>query len=164
MEKIIVIGPSGAGKSEFSRKLNKLLNIPVYHLDNLFWNKDKTHIERDELILKIKEIITKDSWIIDGDYAKTYELRMDACDTIIFLNYPLDVCLSGVESRISKVRLDIPWVEEEFDPEFKQWIKDWYINKLPILLRLLDKYKNNKEVIIFNSRIEAENFLNNLKK
>ena len=51
MKKIIVIGPSGAGKSHFSRALGEILNIDVIHLDNLFWNKDKTHIEREELIL-----------------------------------------------------------------------------------------------------------------
>ena len=36
MKKIIVIGPGGSGKSYFSKELSKILDIPVYHLDNIF--------------------------------------------------------------------------------------------------------------------------------
>ena len=41
MKKIIVIGPGESGKSYFSKELSKILNIPVFHLDNIFWNKTK---------------------------------------------------------------------------------------------------------------------------
>ena len=159
MERILVIGPSGAGKSEFSRKLNKLLNIPLYHLDNIFWNEDKTHISKEEFDLKLNEILKNDKWIIDGDYSRTYELRMEKCDTIFFLNYPLETCLNGVESRIGKKRLDIPWVEQEFDPEFKKWIINWYKDTLPKLKELLLKYKNKKNIITFNNRDEAVSYI-----
>ena len=162
MKKILVVGPSGAGKSYFSRTLGEKLNINVIHMDNLFWNEDKTHIEREVLILRLKEVMKEDSWIIDGDYAKTYELRMDACDTIFFLDFSLDQCLKGVESRIGKKRPDIPWVEDEFDPEFKEWIINWFDNKLPILKQLLEKYKNDKEIIILKSRKDAENYIKTL--
>lgn len=164
MKKIIVIGPSGAGKSSFSRKLGNILNINVYHLDNLFWREDKSHISKDEFDNKLNNVLINDSWIIDGDYSRTYEIRMKSCDTIFFLDYSLDVCLNGVKERIGKKRVDIPWVEDEFDPEFREWIENWYINTFPITNELLNKYKNEKEIIIFKNREEANKYLELLNK
>lgn len=163
MKKIIVIGPSGAGKSTFSRKLNKIINVPIYHLDNLFWKVDKTHIEKDLFDLKLNEILEQDEWIIDGDYSRTYEIRFKNADTIFFLNYDLNTCLKGVEARIGHKREDIPWVESEFDPEFKSWIINWFNETLPVVEKLIKVYKN-KNIIVFNNREEANDYLILLKK
>ena len=48
MNKVIVLGASGVGKSYFSKRLASLTNLPLFHLDNIWWKEDKTHIERDE--------------------------------------------------------------------------------------------------------------------
>ncbi len=162
MNKIVVVGPSGAGKSTLSRKLSSKLNISLYHLDNIFWNSDKTHITKEEFDKKLEEILSLDNYIIDGDYSRTYEARFKNSDTIIFLNYPLDLCINGVSERIGKKRLDIPWVEEEFDPLFMQWIKNWFIETKPILLNLLDKYRDTKTIIEFKDRNQANDFINSL--
>lgn len=162
MNKIIVIGPSGAGKSEMSRKLRDVLNLPLYHLDNIFWKEDRTHISREEFDIKLSELISLNKWIIDGDYSRTYEIRMSSADTIIFLDYPLEVSLSGINSRIGKVREDIPWIEDTFDPEFKEWIINWFSKTRPLLLSLLDKYKKTKNVVILRSREEGEEFIRSL--
>ena len=159
MKKVIVIGPCGAGKSRFSTKLGKLLNIPVHHLDNIWWKKDKTHITREEFDIKLEKIVKKEEWIIDGDYHRTYEVRMDACDTIIFLDYSLDVCIRGVANRVGKHRSDIPWDSSEVDPDFVLWIKKWFKEELPKTKELLEKYKTTKEVIIFHNRDEANEYL-----
>lgn len=162
MNKIIVLGPSGAGKSVFSRKLNKITNIPVFHLDNIWWKSDKSHIEREEFNNKLASILSKDKWIIDGDYSRTYEIRFQNADTVFFLDYPLDVCLTGAEERIGKKREDLPWVEEEFDKEFQEWIINWFKNVRPIVYSMIDKYKNNKNIYIFKSRNDADNYISNL--
>ena len=158
----MVVGPSGAGKSRFSRLLSSKLNINVYHLDNIFWNSDKTHIDRDLFDKRLNEILIKDKWIIDGDYSRTYEIRMKESDTIFFLDYPIEVCFDGVESRIGKERLDMPWVEDEFSLEFKEWIINWYKDAYIKLKDLLEKYKDIKNIIIFKSRDEANEYLNRL--
>lgn len=161
-KKIIVIGPSGAGKSYFSKQLANITNLPLYHLDNLFWKQDKTHITREEFDEKLFELLKQDKWIIDGDYSRTYELRIKYADTIFFLDFPLEDALKGVEQRIGKPRDDIPWKEDSFDPEFKQWIIDWYKNTQPWVNHLIDKYKDLKQIVVFKSRKEMNLFLNEL--
>ena len=42
MKKILVIGCPGSGKSTYARRLQKITDLPLYYLDMLFWNADKT--------------------------------------------------------------------------------------------------------------------------
>lgn len=164
MDRVIVLGPSGSGKSTLSLKLKDLLDLPLYHLDNIFWNKDRTHITREEFDKSLDTILKEDKWIIDGDYSRTYLTRMERCDSIIFLDFPLEVCLEGVNSRLGKVRRDIPFIDEKFDPEFKTWIHNWFINTRPLLLNLLNEYKSSKDIYIFKSRRDVEVFLLTFKQ
>ena len=120
-----MIGPGGSGKSYFSKELSQILDIPVYHLDNIFWNKDKTHISSEEFDLKLNEILKEESFIIDGDYSRTYEIRMKNSDTIFFLIFSLEDSLNGASSRVGTYRTDCPFIETEFDPEFKEFLIKW---------------------------------------
>ena len=106
MKKIIVIGCPGSGKSTFSRSLQNVIKIPLFHLD-LFYDfkvesADRTIVEESIFHQRINEIIQKDEWIIDGNYGSTMEMRMQECDTVFFLDYPLEVCLNGIKERKGK--------------------------------------------------------------
>ena len=159
MNKIIVIGCPGSGKSTFSRELNKITNIPLYHLDNMYWNADKTVVEKQVFLDRLSAVLDKSEWIIDGNYASTMELRIKGCDTVIFLDYPLDVCLDGIKERRGKPRSDMPWIETEEDAEFIEFIKSYNEQQKPKVLELLKKY-SDKNIIILESREQADAFLN----
>ena len=162
MKKIIVIGCPGSGKSTFSRALHDLTGIPLFHLDMMYWNEDRTRVEKDVFYARLSSVLQKDEWIIDGDYISTMELRMEASDTIIFLDYPLEVCLQGASARVGSVRSDMPWVEKEneVDAEFNERIRNYNEVKRPCVLALLEKY-SQKNIIILNSREQATEFLKN---
>lgn len=162
MKRILVIGCSGGGKSYFSKKLNKITAIPLYHLDMLYWNEDKTTVGRDVLIERLTPILDSEEWIIDGNYRGTLEMRLQRCDTVFFLDFPTDVCLAGVESRRGKPRTDMPWIETEEDIEFTEFIKGFRANNRPIILDLLEKYPEIT-VHTFKSRSESDAFLQNLQ-
>ena len=160
MKKIIVIGCPGSGKSTFSKKLQKMYNLPLYHLD-LIWNKpDKTTISREEFDQELDKIFNTDNWIIDGNYQRTLETRIKEAEAIFLLDYPLEVCLEGATSRVGVKREDMPWLEESLNEEFKQKIINFSKEKLPVIYELLDKYKENKKIIIFKSREESNEYLN----
>lgn len=163
MKKIIVIGCPGAGKSVFSTKLSNIVKLPLFHLDMLYHNADGTHISKEELECKIKQIFKEDSWIIDGNYQRTLEMRLRECDTVFLLDFPTDVCIAGAESRVGKKRDDMPWVEERLDEGFKQVIQNFSTEKLPKIYEFLYKYKEDKKIIIFKTREEADNYIKNLK-
>lgn len=158
MKKILVLGCSGSGKSTFSEKLHSLVDLPLYHLDNIWWKEDKTHISRDEFDEKLDVLINKDSWIIDGDYSRTYEVRIQACDTIFFLDYGEEVCKKGINERLGRKRKDIPWVEYDIDPVLMKQIEEYETDNKPVLLSLFAKYPD-KKVIVLRSREEADNWL-----
>ena len=159
MNKIIVIGCAGAGKTTFSEKLRDSIGLPLFYLDAIWHRPDKTHIPRDEFDEKLGEILALDSWIIDGNYSRTLERRMAACDTVFLLDLPVDVCLDGAISRLGKKRYDMPWIDTELDPRLRSEIEDFPSKNLPKIYELIDKYKDGKNVIIFKSREEADNFL-----
>ena len=159
MKKVIVIGCPGSGKSTFSKKLHKITGIPLHHLDMMYWNADKTAVYKTVFYKRLSNAISTSEWIIDGNYSSTMELRLNACDTVIFLDYPLEICLEGVQSRKCKARSDMPWIEpSEDDDEFIEFIKNYNLKNRPTVFELLARY-SDKNIFIFKSRAEADEFL-----
>ena len=162
MKKVIVIGCPGSGKSTFARTLHQKTGIPVYHLDMMYWNADKTAVEKSVFLERLSAVLQKERWIVDGNYSSTMELRLSACDTVIFLDYPLDTCLEGIRARRGKPRADMPWIEEAEDAEFIEFVKRFGEKQRPQVLALLEKY-SNKSIFVFTKREEAEAFLNGVR-
>lgn len=163
MKKVIVIGCPGSGKTTFAEKLQKKTGLPLYYLDSIWHKPDKTHIPREEFDERIKEIFSTDKWIIDGNYSRTIEMRIKECDTVFLFDLPTEVCLQGATERLGKGRYDLPWIERELDPEFEGFIKEFSEKSLPKIYGLIEKYKAEKQVIIFKSREEADEFLKNMR-
>lgn len=159
--KIIVLGCSGSGKSTFSRRLREITDLPLIHLDNIWWKPDRTHISREEFDRKLEEILRTDGWILDGDYSRTYEMRFRACDTVIFLDYGFDVCMDGIVRRVGTERPDIPWTEQTVDPDLVRQVEAYENENRPAVLSLMEKYPE-KQSIVFRSRAEADAWLEKL--
>lgn len=160
-QKIIVIGCSGSGKSTLSKELRDVTGLPLFHLDHIWWKPDKSHISREEFDQKLNEILLTDRWIIDGNYSRTYEMRFQACDTIIFLDYPFDVCMNGINERIGKNRTDIPWTEQALDSELVKLVERYETDNRPVILSLLEKYSDGNS-FVFRSRLEAAEWMRRL--
>ena len=162
MNKAIIIGCPGSGKSTFSRALHEKTKLPLYHLDMLYWNSDRTTVSKEIFRERLQSVLVLDKWIIDGNYGSTIEMRLEECDTVFFLDYPLEVCIDGVRQRKGTVRTDMPWVETEDDEEFLQFIRDFEAQSKPKIIELLSKY-TDKNIIIFKSREDADGYLENLR-
>ena len=161
MKRIMIIGCPGSGKSTFARALAEKTGLPLHYLDMMYWNPDRTTKPKEEFRAALRETVALPEWIIDGNYGSTLEVRMEACDTVIFLDYPVEVCIAGVEERRGKPRPDMPWVETEPDLEFIEFIKKYNEESRPKVIELLEKYKE-KNIIIFKSRAEADEYLRRL--
>lgn len=164
MNKVMVMGCPGSGKSVFSRKLAAITGLPLYHLDMLFWREDASFVDDGEFERRQQEILSRDSWIIDGNYGKTMELRMAQCDAVFFLDIPVEQCIQGAISRRGTKRDDLPWVEpKELDAEFENFIRRYPSKGRIFALSMLEKY-SDKEIHIFTGREEADAWLERLKE
>lgn len=163
MKRIIVIGCPGSGKSTFSKQLHQLTGLPLFHLDLLNWNADRTVVEKHIFRKRLEDTVRQDAWIIDGNYGSTIELRLQACDTVFFLDYPLEVCLDGIVTRRGQPRTDMPWVEaeNEIDEALIEFIRNYNIVSRPKVMDLFNKYAD-KKIVIFKNRREADQYLETL--
>lgn len=163
MEKVLVIGCPGSGKSTFARELNKITGIPLFYLDMIWHKPDKTTCSRESFDQRLGGILKGERWIIDGNYARTLPLRLACCDTVFWLDYPLETCIEGIRARKGKPRVDMPWTEMEEDEEFMEFVRNFPISGRREIQSLLKEYPE-KNIVVFHSREEAEAFLARQKR
>lgn len=163
MQRVMIIGCPGSGKSTFARKLHALTHLPLYHLDLLYWNADKTPVAPAIFQQRLNDMVNQKSWIIDGNYHDTLQIRIEACDSICFLDYPTPLCLAGALARRGTARPDMPWIEpsDYIDEEFIQFIKDFPYRERPRILSALNEHPE-KAVHRFVTREQSDMFLQSL--
>ena len=159
MQKVIVIGCPGSGKTTFAEKLNKKTGLPLYYLDAIWHKPDKTHIAREDFDEQISRIFDTSEWIIDGNYNRTLEMRLRQCDTVFLFDLPTDVCIQGARDRLGKGRYDLPWIDKELSESFLRSIEEFTEKSLPKIYELLEKYREDKQIIVFRSREDADDYL-----
>ena len=167
MERIIIIGSGGSGKTTLARQLGEKTGLPVVHLDQIWWSPGNwKHLEREEFDVLLREELGKPRWIMDGNYDRTVEVRLEHCDTVLYLDFPRLVCLWGWIRRVIKnwghAREDMAeGCAEWFDPQMARWV--WNFNKKNRARyhQILAEHKD-KTVHIFTSRRQVKRFLDSL--
>ncbi|EJQ44367.1 hypothetical protein IEE_02557 [Bacillus cereus BAG5X1-1] len=168
MKKIILIGSGGSGKSTLAKLLGNKLKIQVYHLDALFWKPNWVGVPREEQRTVQNDLIKEEKWIIDGNYGGTMDIRINAADTIIFLDIHRTICVYRAFKRIvqyrNKTRPDMgAGCEERFDLQFFKWIWEYPKTKRPAIVKRLDQLNKDKRVIILKTPSEVQRFLKEVR-
>jgi len=164
MKRVLVIGSGGAGKSTFSRRLGERLGLPVIHLDKVFWHSGWVETPKDEWKRKVEELCGGDAWVMDGNYSGTLDIRLNACDAVIFLDLPRAVCLWRVLKRIvtyrESARPDMAeGCRERIDLKFLYWVWSYPYRRRPKILARLDELAGSKRIYRLRSSAEVERFL-----
>lgn len=163
MERIMIIGCGGSGKSTLAQQLGEKLQLPVVHLDKLFWTPGWVSISKEEFDRVHEDAISKEKWIIDGNFDRTIPVRLQRCDTVIYLDFSRFACLMGVLKRVlttyGKVRPDMGEdCPERLDFDFLKWVWNFNKNKRERNYCLL-KETEGIQVIILKNRREVNRFL-----
>jgi len=164
MKKILVIGAGGAGKSTFARRLGESLGLPVIHLDKVFWHAGWVETPKDVWRRKVEELCAGDSWVMDGNYSGTLDVRLEACDTIIFLDLPRVLSTWRVLKRAviyrNAPRPDMAeGCRERIDLKFLHWVWTYQKRRRPKILARLGELAGGKRVYRLSSSAEVEKFL-----
>jgi len=164
MRKILVIGSGGAGKSTFSIRLSKILNIEVIHLDTRYWQPGWVEPSKEEWKKTIEMLIARETWIMDGNYSGTLDLRIVACDTLIFLDISPWVCVWRVIKRLMRHRNTrrpdmAEGCHERFDLSFVLWVWNYRKRSRPRIVKLIGENTEGKKIIFLRSNEAMERFL-----
>ena len=162
MKRILVIGSPGAGKSTFARSLAEITGIPLYHIDNIYWNERGEHITRRELLDRLDPILRSGSWIIDGNYGATFEYRIPFATDVMLLDVDTDTCISGIIRRVGIERADIPFVENGVPADLVEVASQYRNETLPKMLEIINDNPRVK-FTHFHSRDDANNYLQMLR-
>lgn len=111
MKRVLIIGVCGAGKSTLALKIHQKTGLPLIHLDQQFWKPGWVETASEEWRSKVTELVARDAWIIDGNFASSLDIRIPRADTVIYLDYPRSIALTRVIKRTlqsrGRVRVDM---------------------------------------------------------
>lgn len=165
----MVIGCSGSGKSTFSRKLHELTQLPLIHLDQKYWKPNWVEPSTEEWRGIITEVVKADTWVMDGNYSGTWDLRIPRADTIIFIDQPTYLCFYRTIKRIfqhyGKTRPDMTaGCPERFDLQFFHYVLTYNLTRRKANLKKLESLKNEKQVFVLRKKKDIQAFFENIKR
>ncbi|MFC3768213.1 DNA topology modulation protein [Paenibacillus sp. GCM10012303] len=169
MKRVIVIGCAGSGKSTFSRQVGERTGLPVVHLDAYYWKPGWIATEAESFDRELQRMMQTDSWIMDGNYSRTLDTRLDRADTVFLFDFPRYLCLYRVIKRRvqyhGRSRADMgEGCQEKLDLAFLRWVWNFRKRNRPKLLAKLDEVRASHQVVSFRTPKEVRKYLAALRE
>jgi adenylate kinase family enzyme len=162
VDRVAIIGCGGSGKSHLARQLGAMLGITPVHLDALYYDKDWNPLPKDQFAALQRNLVSAPRWIIDGNYASSLPIRLQAADTVIFLDLPARSCLRGVAQRRLRHgggQHDAIGVYDRITWSFLRYIAGYRKNMAPRVRTLIAGHAGAADVVLLRSRRAARRYL-----
>jgi adenylate kinase family enzyme len=164
VKRVAIVGPGGAGKSTFATELGSKTGLPVIHLDQYFWRPGWVETPREEWELTQADLVAMNQWILEGNYAGTFDLRFERADTVIIFGLPRRICIARAVRRSLRrgAELQAPGCPNRFDWSFYRWI--WLYPKVsrPRLDEALARHSSHLLILELRTRDEVRRLLSDV--
>ncbi|AUG75736.1 Topology modulation protein [Kitasatospora sp. MMS16-BH015] len=166
MKKVAVVGCSGSGKSHVARALGGILDAPVTHLDAVFYDEDWNELPKNTFAQAQRDLVAQPRWVIDGNYNSTLPIRLEACDTVVFVDVSTLACLWGLLSRQLRhgsgqkgngVHNRVHWGLLRYVAGYRRTMR-------PRVLAKIDEYAVHAEVVRLSSRRRTRRWLREVQR
>lgn len=171
MERVTIVGPSGSGKSTLAKQLGGAFDLPVFHMDQLFFDPGWVEKSKEKLMGEVSGILDENEyWVIEGNYGKTLPSRLSKSTNVFFLDYPRRIYAYRVLKRLirtyGKVREDMaPGCPERIDLPFLKYVWNFKTQRRERLLKLVQSgLPINCKLIVFKHPKECEQYLKDMEK
>lgn len=164
MKRVMIIGSSGSGKSTLARQVGAILNLPIIHIDPMFFTEGWVQRPREETHDLVNQAAMGGAWVFEGNCSRAFRLRAERADLIVMLDLPRLLRIWRVlwrtASNYGKTRPDMaPGCPERFDWEFLKWVWNYPTNQRPEAEALAQQWQDKKPFIRLNSRKDMAQFL-----
>ncbi|BBK30056.1 adenylate kinase family enzyme [Stella humosa] len=163
-QRIVILGRSGSGKSTLARMLGARLDLPVVHLDALFWQPGWVEPDRESFRQRLTAALAGDRWITDGNFSNTFDLRLPRADLIVWVEVPrlVSICraLRRVWKYYGRTRPDLaPGCPERLDLAFLRYIWNFDRDMKPKILAAVAQHGPGVPMVTLHDDAEAAAFL-----
>jgi adenylate kinase family enzyme len=168
MQRIAIVGCSGGGKSTLARIVGERLDLPVVHMDTLFWKPGWTEGEPDVFRRDVEAAASADRWVMEGGFITASAMRFARADTIIWIELSTLLCLWRALKRMAMSfgcdRADLaPGCPERFDLAFYRYIWTWNRLTRPRLQAALNSQGRHARLIHLVGRAAVRDFIGSLE-
>jgi adenylate kinase family enzyme len=166
MDRIAIIGCGGSGKTHLANQLAALLNLPLTHLDSVYYDADWNPLPQEEFAALQRKLVAESRWLLEGNYAGTLPIRLAEADTVIFLDLHAITCLTGILQRRWRYRGGQHTKDGVYDRitwNFVRYIWSYRKTMRPKVRRLLDEHGGDARLINLTSRRQAARFVAQLQ-
>ncbi|MFJ9782574.1 DNA topology modulation protein FlaR [Amycolatopsis sp. NPDC101161] len=162
MDRIAIIGCGGSGNTHLANQLASLLDLPLTHLDAVYYDADWNALPQDEFAELQRTLVAGPRWLLEGNYAGTLPIWLAAADTVIFLDLPALTCLTGIPQRRRRYRggqhANVG-VYDRITWNFVRYIWGYRTTMRPKVRQLLAEHGPHVRLITLTSRRQAARFI-----
>jgi adenylate kinase family enzyme len=141
MKRIHIIGQGGSGKTSLAAEIGARLGLPHTELDSIFWYPDWQHSPSGKFESQVDKIVAGDTWVLDGNYSRTRSIIWKRVETVIWLDFPLLLCLWRLLWRTSRRILS----REMLWGTNRETFRAAFLSKDALFLYVIKTHKSRRE-------------------